>query len=103
MVAGQVLPQRERQDHADQEQEQREDQVVEPEAFPLDVLELLAEAQGLRRAPPFAQRPRDLVAADDPEHVEAPQGVDRGQALGRRRVGLFGEIVGNGGHGSSCF
>ena len=82
MLARLVLPERERQHRAHQEQEEREDQVVEPEPLPLDVLELLGERRCALGAPPLAEGARELVAADDPEHVEAAEGVDREQALG---------------------
>ena len=97
-----VLPQRERQDHPDQEQEQREDQVVEAEAFPFDVLELVAEAPGLRRAPPFANA-RATESPPTIQNMSKPRRAsDRGEALHGAGLGFFGELVGNGGHGSSC-
>ena len=52
-----ILPQRERQDDADQEEKQRKDQIVKPEAFPFHVLELLGELAGLRRVQPFSEGP----------------------------------------------
>ena len=53
MLAPLVLAQRERQHRPDHEEEEREDQVVEPEPLPVDVLELLGEPLGLRRPPPL--------------------------------------------------
>src|SRR5262249_48701495 len=61
----------------------------------------VGQPPGLRRAPPAPQGPRDLIAPDDPEHVETPERVDRREALGRRTVELVDELVGEVAHKSS--
>src|SRR5271157_4882432 len=79
-----VLAQRKRQDHADHEQEERKDEVVEAKALPRHMLELLGEFLTCRCAPLLADRPREIVAADDPEHIKTTQCIDREQAFGAR-------------------
>src|SRR5208282_3364845 len=44
LIAGLVFAERKRQHDADGEQEQREDQIVETEALPVDMMKLLGEA-----------------------------------------------------------
>ena len=68
--------QRIRRGDAGHEKEQREDEVVSLEAVPLDVLQL-----GVDRAEPtplgqFEEREQDAMSADDPEEVEAAQGIE---------------------------
>ena len=47
--------------------------------------ELLADTAEQGGAAELLQRPQDARAADDPEHVEPPEGVEGHEALGRRR------------------
>ena len=47
--------------------------------------ELLADAAQNWGTAELFQRPQDACAADDPEHVEPPEGVEGHEALGRRR------------------
>ncbi len=71
-------------DDADEEEEEREDEVVEDEALPWDVFELgFGDGFG-GGAEIFAEGAEEGVAADDPEHIEATEGVD-GEESGRRR------------------
>ena len=69
--------------HPGDEHEQGEDEVVEVEAGPFDVLELDRPGAGPAPVRHFGQGPEEGVAADDPEHVETAQGVEREQALCR--------------------
>ena len=85
--------QREHDGDAGDENEQREDEIVEREAFPGDVVQLLAEefADAADDRPlvggHVVERPDGAVAAENPEDVEAAQRVDRGDAprRGNRR------------------
>ena len=58
------------------EHEQGEDEVIESGTRPYCMLELAAQD---RRTPVrhFSQRSEEGVAADDPKHVEAAQGIER--------------------------
>src|ERR1035437_418607 len=76
--------------HPGDENEQRENEVVEPESLPRDVMELkpkeMADAAHDR---PFAgthvvQRPDGAVAAENPEDVEPAQRVNRRNSPRRR-------------------
>ena len=98
-----VLPQRKRQDHANHEEKEREDQVVEMKPLPVDVLELVNELSRDRSRPPFADRPRQPVAPHDPEHVKAPKRVDGEEAFGARQTLGAGRIAIRGAHGHSDF
>src|SRR5207245_8491472 len=57
---------------------------------PFDVVELLAADAAPGRLGPFADGPKECVAADDPEHVEATQGIDGLDAFGGGRRGRHG-------------
>ncbi len=106
-IAFDGLGQREYQRDAGDEDEQREDQVLEVEALPVAVLELLVQdgERPARGAAADAIAGLDqFIATEDPEHVEAAQGVEREQAAragnrdGRRGGGSRGWGR-NGGHG----
>ena len=75
---------RERDGDARDEHEQGEDEVVEMEARPLDVVELDGPDAGPAPVRHLGQGPEEGVAADDPEHVEAAQGVEREEPRFRR-------------------
>ena len=90
-----VLLERHRQHDADDEDEQREDQVIEHEPFPGPVLHVVAEP---RPPEPDRQGAADVVAARDPEHVEAPQGVDEQEPWRRDRCRSRRHLARGGGH-----
>ena len=99
------LVEREDQRDADDEDEHREDQVIEVEAGPEGVVDLLHRDFG----PPvmffgvgLGDGPDDLFPADDPEHVEAAERVQRNQARNPHRLGL--RLDGSGRHfgGGRC-
>ena len=89
-----LAPFRERQGNGepDREQEQRKDDVVEPQAVPGGVRELNAEktGEGGERAVAVAahllERPRHAIGADDREDGAAAQGVERENAPAMVRV-----------------
>ena len=73
--------------HSHKEDEQREDQVVEAEALPADVFQLRLQGMPDRRSEELQDRQGEILAPNDPHHVESPQGVDAQNArTGGRRV-----------------
>src|SRR5262249_35187122 len=88
---------------AGEEDEQREDQIVEAQAFPRRVRELLGEEAADRAhdrplvARHLADRQHGAVAAQDPDEAEAAQRIDRFDALGLQG-GLHIDIT----HGTSA-
>ena len=79
---------------AGHEDEQREDEVVEAQSLPLRMLELPSDNGGGRArdralaGQHFGECLGGPVGTDDPEHGEAAQGIDRGDAaLCRERFG----------------
>jgi hypothetical protein len=75
---------------ADNEQKQRKKEVVEVDALPCHVLELIADIlddrarQAVLSSGHVMQCPGESVSRDDPEHRETAQGVHRGHAAWRR-------------------
>jgi hypothetical protein len=90
--------QREHDRDAGDENEQREDEVVERQAFPGHVMQLSPEEMAdATRDRPLAgahvgKRPDGAVAAYQPEDVETAQRVDRRNPL-RRRSGRCGDEI----------
>ncbi len=83
---GVAFGEREREADAGDEKEQREDHVIGVEAGPRDVFELAGPPLEDRPAGEGGQGGEDAIAAHDPEHVEAAEGVERVEA-GRGRNG----------------
>ena len=67
---------RKRQHRPDEQEEQREDEVLEMKALPAHVVELFADGHRDRIRPKLAQGAKDRVSTDEPKHVEPAQGVD---------------------------
>lgn len=57
----------------DDERKEREDEIVQMQAFPLCMGELSGEIRRHRVGPQLFERGVDGVPADDPEHVKAAQ------------------------------
>lgn len=72
--------QREHQRHPGDEDEEWEDQVLEMEPSPRLVVQLLGDQSQQTAAGELLESPDQLLGADDPEHVEAAQGIERHQA-----------------------
>ena len=68
--------QRIRRRDAGHEEEQREDEIVSLEAVPIDVLELCIDRTQPAPLGQLEECQQDPVAADDPEEVEAAQGIE---------------------------
>jgi hypothetical protein len=85
-----LLPEdaREREDdgHAREEHEEREDQVEEGEALPGHVIELCVHPGSGGSLVELARGLEEHARPDDPEHVEAAQGIDGDEAVGGRTV-----------------
>ena len=90
----QPMPQREGRGNAREEEEQGEDEVVGLETMPRDVLQLAGDRGDPGPAGEGEQRMHDAFAAEDPEQVEAAQGVERKQTLGLRGRGVHKAEVG---------
>src|SRR5947209_7643677 len=78
------LPNRIREHHAHDEQEQREDHVVEVDALPFHMLRKVGgdpTYYWMVNLP--GDRVDELRATDDPEHIEPSEGIYRKDAIGR--------------------
>ena len=75
------------------EEKQRHDEVPSRKALPAHVVHLHLEPRGSRRDEQVHERDDDLLAANDPKHVEAAERIDRGDTL------AGGGNGGSGGHG----
>jgi hypothetical protein len=78
---------REGEHKADDKEEKGEDQILEMEALPCHVLELLVERVHQRMVNQLTQAMDHFLAEGNPQHVEAAKRVDGGDAAGNRRVG----------------
>ena len=91
------LVEREHERHADDEHEEGEDEVVDVEADPLRVVELVREELRDAVGEDAGEAVNDFFAAEDPDHVEAAEGVEGDEAAGlvsRERVGrLRGGVI----------
>ena len=76
--------QREGQDDSDQQQKQRIDHVLEVKTFPAHMFQLVLDEKGGFVGPDAGQSGKNVPAANNPEHVESAQGVNREDAAGRR-------------------
>src|SRR5262249_16243112 len=75
-----------RNDSADQEYKERKNQVVEMETLPVPLCQLFM-TEGLRRpADPVGDGLGEPFAPNDPEHVEAAEGVDGNHTFRSRAV-----------------
>jgi len=64
------------------EDEEGEDEVVGGEAVPVGMVELVGEGLPEGGSAGFGEGVEDFLGADDPEHVEAAEGVEGGEAWG---------------------
>ena len=76
-----ALRQREHQRHPHDEDEQRENQVIEVETGPLGVFELVGQKARAPRMAHAVERIHQRIRADDPEHIEPAQRVHGHQPL----------------------
>jgi hypothetical protein len=67
--------------YTDNEYEEGKNQVVEMESFPVSVFELICEKFGERCRRHVLKGQDEGACADDPEHVEAAEGIDGNEAL----------------------
>ena len=81
-AGAQAARERERRRDPGQEKEQREDEVLEMETVPGNVFELLMHDCQPRPVRELQQRGDDGMPTDDPEEVEAPQGIQGQEARG---------------------
>jgi len=79
--------QRKDQGHPDDEHKQREDQVIEGEPVPIFVRQLPPEKACQTGLANPVQAADEAVGPENPEHVKAPQGIDRHQPPRRRGPG----------------
>ena len=86
----QASRQRIRRRHAGHEQEQREDEVVGLETVPLHVLKLRIDRPEPAPLGQLEEREEDAVSANNPEKIEATQGIKGKQAFGFRGRRLHG-------------
>src|SRR5207244_653665 len=62
---------------SDDKHEHRKDEIVEMETGPFTMLHLRRQTFRQGRLVDFGQRANDEIAADDPEHVETAEGIER--------------------------
>jgi hypothetical protein len=75
------LPQRKHQRGANDEDEQRKDQVVKVHSLPIHVRQLLGNLLHPRPFAELANALHEPFSPNDPEHIKAPKGIDGDHTL----------------------